>query len=148
MTSGPVMDQDRFDRLVDTYGAAPWRWPEDEREAATRFAQAAPAASEKLARARALDDALDVWAMAGAPAALRERIVRSAPGRHVPVFHRPRFWWASAGLAGACALGMIAGVATSLPLSDGRDADSVASLAAQYDGSAPFGGTFDLGSVS
>jgi hypothetical protein len=142
------MDQVRFDQLVDAYGAAPWRWPEDEREAATRFAQHSPAASEKLARARALDDAMDAWAMAGAPAALREQVVGSAPGWRVPVFRRPGFWWASAGLASACALGMVAGAATSLPLSESRDADSVATLAAQYDGSAPFGGAFDLGSIS
>jgi hypothetical protein len=142
------MDQVRFDQLVEAYGASPWRWPEREREAATRFAQSSPAASERLAKARALDDVLDVWAMAGASATLREKVVGSAPGWRVPVFRRPRFWWASAGLASACALGMVAGATISLPLSEGRDADSVAALAAQDDGSAPFGGAFDLGAIS
>ena len=145
---GTAMDQDRFDRLVDAYGAAPWRWPEEEREAATLFAQRSPAASERLARERALDEALDVWAMAGAPAPLRERIVRSAPGWRVPVFRRPRVWWAGAGLAAACALGVVTGAATSMPLSEGRDVDAVSGLTAQYDGSSPFGGAFDLGANS
>jgi len=144
----PVMDQDRFDRLVDTYGAAPWRWPEGEREAATRFAQESPAAAEKLARARMLDDALDVWELAGAPAALRERIIASSPGWRIPVFRRPRFWWASAGLASACALGVVVGAAAAPPLTAGRETDPVAALATQYDGSAPFGGAFDPGAVS
>jgi hypothetical protein len=142
------MDQDRFDQLVEAYGAAPWRWPEAEREAATRFAQGAPAAAARLAGARALDDALDDWALAAAPAALRERIVKAAPGWRTPAFRRPRFWWASAGLASACALGVAVGAVAAPTLTEGREADPVASLATQYDGSAPFGGALDLGAIS
>jgi anti-sigma factor RsiW len=145
--SESLMDQDRFDRLVEAYGAAPWRWPEDEREAATRFAQGSPAASERLARARALDDALDVWAVAAAPPAVRERILKAAPGWRTPAFRQPRFWWASAGLASACALGVAVGALVT-PLTEGREADPVAVLATQYDGAAPFGGAFDLGAMS
>jgi len=142
------MDQDKFDQLVDAYGAAPWRWPEGERDAATRFAQESVAAAEKLARARMLDDALDVWDEAGAPAALREQIVKSAPGWRIPVFRRPRFWWASAGLATACALGVVVGAAAAPPLTGPREADPIVALATQYDSSAAFGGAFDLGAGS
>lgn len=142
------MDQDRFDRLVEAYGAAPWRWPDAEREAALRFAHGSPAASERLTRARALDDALDVWALATAPAAVRERILKTAPGWRVPAFRQPRFWWASAGLACACALGVVVGVVAAPPLTEGREADPVAAIASQYDGAAPFGGAFDLGAGS
>jgi len=144
---GPVMDQDRFDRLVEAYGAAPWRWPEGERDAATRFVQESPAAAEKLARARMLDEALDVWTPAGAPGALRERVLGSAPGWRVPVFRRPRFWWASAGLASACALGVVVGAVAAPPLTASREADPVSALASQFDGSAPFGGAFDVGAA-
>ena len=145
---GPVMDQDRFDRLIEAYGAAPWRWPETEREAATRFAQQSPAAAEKLARARMLDDALDVWGSARVPGTLRERIVQAAPGWRLPVFRRPKFWWASAGLAAACALGVVVGAAAAPPLTAGREADPVAAMASQLDDSAPFGGYLDVGAVS
>jgi hypothetical protein len=142
------MDQDRFDRLVEAFGAAPWRWPEDERDAAMRLAQESPAAAAKLARARTLDDALDVWSLAGAPWVLRERIVGSAPGWRIPVFRRPRFWWASAGLASACALGVVVGAVAAPPLAASREADPVAALATPFDGAAPFGGAFDLGAIS
>jgi len=141
------MDQNRFDQLVEAYGAAPWRWPDDERDAALRFAQGAPAASDRLAKARALDDALDVWAMAAASGTVRDKILKAAPGWRTPAIRQPRFWWAGAGLASACALGVAVG-AMAAPLADGREADPVAAMAGQYDGAAPFGGAFDLGAMS
>ena len=142
-----AMEQDRFNRLVEAYGAAPWRWPDAEREAATRFALSSPPAAETLERARALDEALDVWALGGAPAALRERIVVRAPGARPPLLRRPRFWWAGAGLAAACALGVVAGAITG-PLLQPRGSDSIAALAMQNDNATAFGPAVDLGAGS
>ena len=144
---GSAMDQDRFERLVEAYGAAPWRWPEEERDAATRFAQGSPAAAETLARARALDEALDVWTLDGASAALRERIVARAPGGRSSLLRRPRFWWASAGLATACALGVVVGAATG-PLLQPHAPDPIAVLAMQGDNATAFGPAVDLGAGS
>jgi hypothetical protein len=108
-----IMSPDRFEKLASAFGGDIARWPVAEREAAGRLSAASPALTEPLiAQARRLDRTLDRAPSARPSGELRNRIVQSAP--------RPRViggasrWLAglglAAGLAGAGALGVAAGL--------------------------------------
>jgi hypothetical protein len=114
MPMTPGMSHLRFEELACAYGGDVSRWPAEAREAAAMLMAAEPAfTGEVLARAGALDAALDSWRPAPASAALTERILATAPqarGRW-PVWLSPAAL--GAGLAAACAAGVIVGVALS-----------------------------------
>ena len=106
------MTEDRFLALAAAYGADLGRWPEAEREAAADFAAAQPAvASAALDVERTLEAALAAHAVAPT-AALRQRVIESAPRARAIT----RTWrWITAlglglGLAASAAAGVAAGV--------------------------------------
>ena len=112
------MTFERFWQIVEAYGAAPARWPGDERAAAQAFAAENPGLCwPVLHEAGKLDAWLaeDRTELAGA--ALAARIVASAPADHLA---RPgrRFVWSGLGFAGIGFAGALAGalaVAVLLP---------------------------------
>lgn len=75
------MDRERFERLLEAYGADFRRWPAPERAPAAAFAaRHAVELAASLAQARALDDALDQAREShAASAALAARILSAAP---------------------------------------------------------------------
>ena len=110
------MTPERFETLAEAYGGDVARWPDAEREAAAGLMAAQPAwASAVLARAGELDAALLAFAPPRAAPGLAERIAAGAP--------RPRARWAGwlmpagmgAGLAAACAAGVVMGVQLAQP---------------------------------
>lgn len=106
------MDRERFEALAEAYGGDMARWPADARDdAAARLAAEPAFAARVLARASTLDQALDGWAATPAGNDLRERIIAEAPSPR-PV--RARAWLGrigvGAGLAAACAAGLVLGV--------------------------------------
>jgi hypothetical protein len=126
------MDRERFAALVDAFGADFRRWPEAERDAARAFRAAQPAVCEALlAEAAGLDAALDEIAALQPSAALRERILASAPRTRRPLISLGRFrraapWLApGAGLAAACAAGAWLGVTASHTAETRMRADTV-----------------------
>lgn len=107
------MTRDRFEALAQAYGGDVSRWPSGEREAAAVWMAAFPdEAQAMLAGAGDLDALLHAWTPAPVPHALREQVIAAAPAPR-----RPSLWaWArrvslSAGLAAACASGLIVGAA-------------------------------------
>ena len=114
-SQGNGMTHERFDALAEAYGGDVSRWPAPAREAAALLMAAEPGFTQAaLARAEALDAALDAWRPTPASASLTDRIVAAAPR-----MRRPR-WpvWLSpaalgAGLAAACAAGVLVGVEVS-----------------------------------
>lgn len=123
------MDKQRFQALASTYGSDLRRWPQSERAAATAWWESEREAGDALLAAEAdLDDALAAWRPAAADAALRDRILASAPKA------RPRrsglgLWLSGAGLAAACAAGIVVGVAaSSAVVSDVRADDLLAAM--------------------
>ena len=110
------MNPDRFETLAEAYGGDVARWPDAEREAAAQLMAEKPAwASAILARAGELDAALDAFDPLRARAPLAERIAAGAP--------RPRTRWSGwlipagmgAGLAAACAAGLVMGAQLAAP---------------------------------
>lgn len=107
------MNEERFTDLAGAYGGDVSRWPMQTWDAAAAFMASAPGLSGRiLAEAAELDVALDAWGSIPADAALIDRILASAPA---PRARRSwREWLApvglGAGLATACAVGLIFGV--------------------------------------
>lgn len=129
---GGPMNRERFATLADAFGADLGRWPEAERDAARAFRTAHPAISESLlAEAGRLDDLLLGLAAPQASAALRDRILASAPQAPRPFFSLGRFrqaapWLApGAGLAAACAAGAWLGMTASHTAETRLRADTV-----------------------
>ncbi len=95
------MNRERFDHLLEAYGADFRRWPAEERAAGEAFGAAhAGEVAGAMAAARGLDSALDA-AVAGEPTpALSARILVAAPKPRVRTGFDQRAGWALA----ACAL--------------------------------------------
>lgn len=129
------MTPKRFETLAEAYGGDVARWPEADREAAATVMAAEPAWAETiLARAGDLDAALATYASPPVPAGLADRIAAAAP--LVPARPAPPRWMAwllpvgmGAGLAAACAAGVVMGAVLSLPASDTGQADPVVATA-------------------
>jgi hypothetical protein len=124
------MTHERFEALADAYGGDVARWPPGERDAAAVMTAEAPdLALDVLASASRLDAALDDWAAMAVRPALRAEIVAAAP-RPRPRLRFPA--WVlrlglGAGLAGACASGLAAGVLlVAEPADTGSDAVTAA----------------------
>ncbi len=130
------MTSERFEALAEAYGGETARWPQAEREAAAAVMAGQPDfARAVLARADALDEMLDAWRPAPASAALLERVLAQAP-RHRATGLAAWIWRGAvgAGLAGACAAGLLMGVS----LSSGGDhaTDNLSAAMGAYDGDA------------
>lgn len=116
------MTPDQFKTLAEAYGGDLARWPHELREAAAGLVAADPSlAISVLAPASELDAALDAWRPMGVSHDLRERVIDQAPraGRRAPVIGW--LWGAGvgAGLAAACAAGLVVGAAfVGAPLPD------------------------------
>jgi hypothetical protein len=106
------MNEDRFLNLAAAYGADMTRWPAGEQAVAAAFVAANPQVVEAcLAAERLLDAALQSYDAQGASAALRTRIIASAPRERTA--GAVRRWIAAAclglGLAASAAAGVAAG---------------------------------------
>jgi hypothetical protein len=109
------MNEDRFLTLAAAYGADMNRWPAGERFVAAAFAAANPQVVEAcLAAERLLDAALQRYEARGANAAVRTRIIASAP--HERMVGAVRRWTAAAGLGLGLAASAAAGVAAGYTL--------------------------------
>lgn len=105
------MTPERFEDLAEAYGGDVARWPTADRDAAAALMSERPAwAAEVLMSARAVDVLLDAIAAPPTPGDLVGRIVAGAPRA------RPRWigWLVpagmGAGLAAACAAGILVGI--------------------------------------
>ncbi|MFN3521914.1 MAG: hypothetical protein ACK4YQ_06670 [Phenylobacterium sp.] len=140
--TGPTssLPRARFQDLADAYGGDLSRWPEDDRDAAALLMADEPAfAARLLAEAADLDAALDAWRPSPVSRAVQEAILAAAP--------RPRrgfapvAWLAraglGAGLAAACAAGVVFGAQLSALDQPPSGADAVAVALAGYDASLP-----------
>ncbi|MBW2452916.1 MAG: hypothetical protein JRI68_00300 [Deltaproteobacteria bacterium] len=116
------MSLERFEDLLDVYGASPDRWPADERDGGLALLADDAHAQQLVATAQALDDLLDAAPSEEPSAALRSRVLAAAPER--PLTWRARLdqftaqlwpftprWQPATGLAAAALLGIVVGTA-------------------------------------
>ncbi|MES2724275.1 MAG: hypothetical protein V4656_14065 [Pseudomonadota bacterium] len=126
------MTRERFLELADAYGGGVAHWPAADREAAAALMAAEPDfARQVLADADRLDAVLDAWAPLSVPHGMREAVMAAAPAARSR--WSPRTWLlgagVGAGLAGACAAGLVFGVALSANLSSATEAPAALSAA-------------------
>lgn len=145
MVDVEVMDEQRFEALIEAYGADATRWPDAERALALRHLAATPAAHGRRAAARRLDALLDAWRPDAPSAELARRVAATAP---LARMLRPRtLWLSAAGLAAACVFGVFVGADLSRaslqaqPTSEQNDPAVTAAL----DGSSEFTPNLDVG---
>ncbi len=96
------MTLDRFRALADAYGGVIARWPEDQQDAAMRFA-AHPEAVTILQEASAVDTMLDAWSVPAPASSLSGRIAGHRAMPHPSPAGRVRWWWSGIGIAAALA---------------------------------------------
>jgi hypothetical protein len=132
----------RFVAILEAYGAAPERWPREERDAALTLTRLSLPAARALNEARALDRALEeavVPDIALDPArfiSLHSAIVSAAQPRRGNWFVRwlgvdvtpSQLWPSVAGLAVATVLGFAVGLGGLIQIDPDHDADDVAVL--------------------
>jgi hypothetical protein len=129
------MTLSEFQRLLDTWGSNPLRWPEGQRERAAALLRESPAARELRAEAQRLDRALDAQPMPieqssirAVRAALRSKL-DGLPAQ-LGFWGAPlSFAWARAGaFAAVAALAIVLGWVISEPGEMQGASDDVASL--------------------
>jgi hypothetical protein len=112
------MNAERFERLLDAYGAEARRWPAAEREAAAAFAATAEGQAA-MAEARELEMLLDAAPALQPSHDLRSRVLAAAPrersGWAGGLRGRLGFWASGAGLAAAGLAGVLFGATLSRP---------------------------------
>jgi hypothetical protein len=104
------MDLNRFETILEAYGAEPAHWPLAERAAALDLAKTQLAAA-MLADARDLDSLLAAERSVSPTAAVRVRVRVAAPGAGAGRWRRLAGLAGAAGLVGALLAGAAAGVA-------------------------------------
>jgi hypothetical protein len=131
------MSRERFEALADAYGGDVARWPATEREAAAALmVEDAAFARGVLAEASRLDAALDEWRPLAVTPALRQAALAATPKarrRGVLATWGVRVGL-GAGLAAACAMGVLVGA---LSFGDGAasaTADAVTAAMTPYEG--------------
>ena len=102
------MNAERFQTLAGAYGGDLLRRPSSEQNAARALMADDRRCPDWLAEAPALDGLLAALPQGHQKDLLRERIIRSAP-KPAPAAPRRTGWVSWAGLAAACAAGVIAG---------------------------------------
>lgn len=122
-----MMTQDRFEYLLDAYGANWSRWPADERDAAKVAVAADPRLMKLWSDADALDDMIRLPNLVPS-AQLREQIIASAAkaGLHTRRVRRALLaLWSGAGFAATAAAGATLGIVIAHQLSAPMRADTV-----------------------
>ena len=141
------MDLDRFTTILDAYGAAPERWPADERVDAEQLLNASPEARSLRDRAASLDRGLDRIATPVVSAVLADAIARRAlatpqergftlTGWLSEMLGGPPLWPQLAGFAAALVVGLGIGM-SDLGLTanqgDSRDSGEIALFDNSFD---------------
>jgi hypothetical protein len=128
------MTPERFETLAEAWGGDVARWPGADREAAAALMAAEPAWAQRvLARAGDLDAALAAYAPPRGAIDLADRIAAAAPRA------RPRWrGWLTpvgmgAGLAAACAAGVLLGAQLGAPAAGADDPDPLVAAITEDD---------------
>jgi hypothetical protein len=144
MKEDPFMDAKRFEALAEAYGGDIERWPAGERPAARAYRLTDPLyTGEILAVAQALDGLLSASPEPLFAGVLRERLLAQAPRR--PAWRGARAWLSGAGLAAACAAGVLFGANVSGRLASDPTLDGISQASSSFDATAAIVGLEDVG---
>lgn len=128
-----TMGLERFERLVDAFGADPRRWPEAERAAAEAFLAGHAEARARVEAAAELDGLLAFAPDIEPSDLLRYRVLRAAPAKAPGRASISQFGWLSgAGWTAAAAAGVLVGVSLGQQMNQARAADEVLEQASAW----------------
>lgn len=129
---GELMDRARFNDLAAAYGGDLERWPAKDRAGARALLAEEPGLQRTLDEAEGLDRLLDAAPEPAFSGMLRERILSQGP-RVDRGWRSARRWMAGAGLAAACALGVLLGSTYSAALLNDPVAEALAQTGTSFD---------------
>lgn len=127
-----AMNAERFADLAGAYGGDIRRWPQEVRDDAYGWLEVHAEARAVLVEAGELDALLNTHAPAAPSSMLRERLLFQAP-RARPLWRQTSAWLSGAGLAAACAAGVMLGVNMSGSLLSAPEPAAVAETASGYE---------------
>lgn len=124
------MGLERFEQLLDAYGADPRRWPQAERAAAEALLAGSADARARVEAAAELDGLLGLTTTIEPSDLLRQRVLRAAPKGGAAI---SRFgWFSGAGWAAAAAAGVLVGVSVGQQINRAWQADEVLEQASAW----------------
>lgn len=112
------MNRERFEHLLEAYGADFRRWPAEERGSAAIYAAQNPDAAAAIAQAQALDRSLDLAREASPSADLAARVLASAPRAQNRAFDRRAMFALVACAVFGAVLGYGGGLLAPAPMED------------------------------
>ena len=138
------MNRERFEALAQAYGGDLERWPADAAATARVLLDAEPALAAVLDEARGIDLLLGASPTPAFSGVLRERVIAAAPRLHSAWKSTTR-WLSGAGLAAACAAGVLLGVNMSERLVGDPAAEALATAPTSFDAQADIIGIGEIG---
>lgn len=123
------MGLERFERLVEAFGADPRRWPQAERAAAEAFLAGNVDARARLVAAAEIDSLLSLASTPEPSDLLHRRVLRAAPRKAAIT---PLGWLSGAGWAAAAAAGVFVGVSIGQQVSQAWQADDILEQASAW----------------
>ena len=138
------MNRERFEALAQAYGGDVDRWPAQAAAQARVLVQAEPGLTAVLNEADAIDLLLDASPAPTFSGVLRERVIGAAP-RLRSAWQSTTRWLSGAGLAAACAAGVLLGVNMSDRLVGDPSAEALATASTSFDAQADIIGIGEIG---
>jgi hypothetical protein len=144
MNQHPTMDRERFEAMAEAYGGDLDRWPTDAVGPARALLDAEPALAAVLRDADSLDALLAASPTPTFSGVLRERVIGAAP-RLASAWKATTRWLSGAGLAAACAAGVIMGVNLSDRIISDPATEALAAASTSFDSQSDILGIGEIG---
>jgi hypothetical protein len=144
MNEHQPMTRERFETLAEAYGGDLDRWPTEAAASARRLLQSDPALADLLAEADSVDALLASSPPPAFSGVLREKVIAAAP-RLAGTWNRTTRWLSGAGLAAACAAGVIMGVNMSDRIVGDPASEALAAASTSFDSQTDILGIGEIG---
>jgi hypothetical protein len=144
MNEHQPMTRERFEDLAQAYGGDLDRWPPDAAASARALLGAEPELGAVLGEAGAIDALLAASAAPTFSGILREKVIAAAP-RLAGAWSRTTRWLSGAGLAAACAAGVILGANMSDHFVGDPAAEALATASTSFDAQTDIVGIGEIG---
>jgi len=144
MNESVPMSRERLETLAQAYGGDLDRWPPEAEAQARALLQAEPRLAAVLDEAGEIDLLLDASPAPAFSGILRERVIGAAP-RLRSAWRSTTRWFAGAGLAAACAAGVLLGVNMSDRLVGDPGAEALATASTSFDAQTDIVGIGEIG---
>ena len=144
MNEDVPMNRERFEALAEAYGGDLDRWPAEAAMQARALLGVEPGLAGVLNEAETFDLLLDASPAPMFSGVLRERVIAAAP-RLRNAWNSTTRWLSGAGLAAACAAGVLLGVNMSDRIAGDPVGEALATASTSFDAQADIIGIGEIG---